>query len=143
MTPREILLLVHVYREDLVAAHDVLFKFRLRNLFRPMKFGPSYSSLEKAVIGLEEVEVDLKRNSNYWIEHLSHHNLSLFAEYLGHLKQASIKLRDIAGRLELKAEGQPYPYSQYRADVANYRSAAERYASHGPAMNTLFKSIPN
>ena len=140
-TARELCLTINELLETVVACHEAIFRFRVRNLFKAMDFERHYSLLQIVTDAIEELEVGLRLKPEDWKSEVGEEGFTLLLSYLSHLKRASAKLRDIAGNLELKGEGQPYPYRQYEADCASYERLAKAYAALGDDMNGLFRQI--
>ena len=126
---------------SVVAVQEAIFRFRVRKLFKPTNFGRHHSLLESATNAIEELEVGIRLKPDHWKSEVGEEGFTLLLSYLSRLKVASAKLRDVVGNLDLKAEGQPYPYGQYRSDLASYRRSAEAYAVLGDDMNNLFRRI--
>lgn len=139
-TAREMLLLINELHGRLLEVHDAIFKFRLRNLFKAMPFDVHHTMLETVTNTFEEIEVHLRGKPDHWRQQVSQDGYSLLLLYTSRIKAAAARLRDVAGRLELKAKGEPYASGEYQADLKAYQLAAEAYAALGPNMNNLFRT---
>ena len=140
-TAHELFANINELLATVVAVHDSVFKFRVRNLFKPMDFEGYHSLLESVTNAIEELEVGLRLKPDYWESELGEQGFRLVLSYLSRLKEASAKLRNIAGNLELKGKGQPYPHRQYQADLTDYQLSADAYAALGDDMNSLYRRI--
>lgn len=124
-----------------VAVDNAIFRFRVRNLFKPMDFGQYHVVLEGTTNAFEELEVGLRLSSDYWIPEVGKEGFSVLLSYLPPLKEASAKLRDIAGKLDIKGKGRSYPHHEYQADLASYRRLVEAYVAYGNRMNDLLRQF--
>ena len=140
-TARELFPTINELLGTVVAVHEAIFKFRVRNLFKPMDFEQYHSLLESVTNAIEEIEVGLRLKPDHWKSEVGEQGFTLLLSYLSRLKEASAKLRNIAGNLELKGKGQPYPHRQYQADLTYYQQSADAYAALGDDMNSLFRRI--
>jgi hypothetical protein len=140
-TASELFPTVNQFLTTIVEVHDAIFRFQVRNLFRAMDFERYHSLLESVTNAIEELEVGLSLKPDRWKSEVGEPGFALVLSYLGRLKEASAKLRDIAGNLELKGKGQPYPHRQYRADLTDYQRSEDAYVALGDDMNSLFRRI--
>lgn len=138
---QELILLVNDFRASTIEAHDAIFRFRVKNLFKPMDFKSLHSRLEANTNAIEELEVNLHQQADQWAAKLNEQDLTLLLLYLSHLKKVSAKLCDIAGNLQLKSKGQPYATQQYKADVDEYEHLTDAYAQLGGDVDNLFRKF--
>ena len=141
MTARELFPTINELLATVVSVHESIFKFRVRNLLKPMDFEGYHSLLESVTNAIEELEVGLRLKPDYWKSEVGEQGFTLVLSYLSRLNEASAKLRNIAENLELKAKGQPYRHRQYQADITSYRRSADAYVALGDDMNSLFRRI--
>lgn len=137
-TARELFPHINDMLMTMVAIENAIFKFRLRNLVRAMDFASYFETLEALTNTLEELEVTVSRNQTHWERQLGPEGYGIVSTYLKRLKVAAARLRDVAGRLDLKAQGQPYSHTLYKEDVSRFNEAAKAYAALGNQMNALF-----
>jgi hypothetical protein len=115
--------------EQFAKAHDAVFRFSLRKLFRPIDFPQLRSWLDSLLEGLEQMRSDLAAMPDEEF-------LVALREYMAALADAMTKLRDICYRLALKAQDpSQYTASAYSADVSSYQASVARYQQIGQAVD--------
>lgn len=104
----------------------------LLGIFKKIDFGAIYSKLSDNFDMLGKVRDELDGVGGEPVE--------LFREYLTRLINAQMLFSIVTVKLYQKSQGEAYPATEYKADLAKFREAESSYLAMGEQMNEVYKT---
>lgn len=104
----------------------------LLSIFKKIDFGAIYAKLSDNTDVLSSV-----RNK---VDGVKGEPVELFREYLTRLINTQMLFSIVVVKLYQKSEGEPYPPTEYKADLAKFKEAEKGYLAMGEQMNGIYKT---
>ena len=125
-----------------VAVHnDLLARGWFRGIFVPIDFGANRRKLQTIAIALIKLRTQAETMRAGESDSSVATFLGILDRYVEQLVETIERLGQVVTHLERKAKGEQYDWATYKAQLAAYEDAVQKYRELGSAMNQAWNEM--